>query len=87
MSEFMVIYEDESGKFFFSSQHFEVLEVCSNSQLFLKQWFSVGVHVGCVFTLFKGHLAIPGYIMFVTAVGCGGYVCCRRGVGRGQIRC
>ena len=27
MSEFMVIYEEESGKFFFSSQHFEVLEV------------------------------------------------------------
>lgn len=36
--------------FFFSSQRLEVLEVSSNSRLFLKQWFSVGVRVGCVFT-------------------------------------
>lgn len=50
MSEFMVIYEEECGNFFFSSQRLEVLEVSSNSRLFLKQWFSVGVRVGCVFT-------------------------------------
>ena len=51
MSEFMVIYEEESGNFFFfSSQRLEVLEVSSNSRLFLKQWFSVGLRVGCVFT-------------------------------------
>lgn len=82
MPEFMVIYEEESGNFF-SSQHLEVLEVSSNSWLFLKQWFSLGVRVGCV-SLFKGLLAIPGYIMSVTVWGVG--VMCAAGVEKVEAR-
>ena len=40
-----------------------------------------------VCSLFEGLLAVPGCILFVTAVGRRGCVCCWCGEGRGQICC